>query len=105
MKPMEQRLGEATQRQREALEKLVEALQLLDNRQSSEDQDQSQNQNQDQNQDTQQNQQQPSEAQPQPSQNMNAAQMLQAIRDREAQRRDAKRSRAPLVSGGVEKDW
>ncbi|MCR9296094.1 MAG: VWA domain-containing protein [bacterium] len=95
-------LEEASQAEQQALIKLLQALQLLDDPQ----QDQNQNQQDNQQQDSQQQQQdsQPQDAEQQPSQNMNAAQMLQAIRDREAQRRDEKK-RAAAVSGGVEKDW
>jgi hypothetical protein len=36
---------------------------------------------------------------------MNAAQMLQAIREREAQRRQEKQANVAAGSGNVDKDW
>ncbi|MFN3189285.1 MAG: VWA domain-containing protein [Aureliella sp.] len=88
-----------------ALQKLVEALQLLDQQQSGDNQDQQQQQQQQQSDESQKQDQQQSPQQQQPEQNMSASQMLQAIRDREAKRREEKQRANALTSGGVEKDW
>lgn len=88
---------EVFEHQEEALQKLLEALKRLEDQQSGQEQDDSSGTQDDSPQD------QP-QTQPQQPQNMNAEQMLQAIRDREAQRRKAKQAQA-LGSGGVEKDW
>lgn len=85
-----------------ALQKLAEALQLLDDRQSGQDQNQQQDQQENQQNEQQQDQQ---EQQSEQQQNMNAQQMLQAIRDREAERRKDKQKVNAAASGGVEKDW
>ena len=95
---------EISDSQTQALQKLVEALELLDQQQDQDDQQQGQQQNENDQQQDQQEQQQ-NQSQPQQQQQMNAEQMLQAIRDREAQRREDKNSRAVLSSGAVEKDW
>lgn len=95
-------LETANDSQRGALQKLIEALQLLDDRQSGQDQNQDQNQDQQQD-DSQQDGEQANS--PSPSQNMDAGQMLQAIRDREAQRRQDQQRAQALSSGSVEKDW
>lgn len=93
-------LDKIRESQNTALQKLAEALALLDQQQQNDDQQENdQQQNQDQNQQQQQNQQ-----NEQQQQNMSANQMLQAIRDREAQRRKEKQQQV-LGSGGVEKDW
>ncbi len=87
--------------QGEALNKLLEALALLDqNHQPPNQQQQQQNQQQ------QQDQQQQQEQQDQKrQQQMNANQLLQMIRDREAQRRKDKKQKAISSSGAVDKDW
>lgn len=77
-----------------ALQKLMEAISLLDQNQNDD-----QNQNQDQNQDQQQQ-----KEQKEKQQNLNANQLLQLIRDREAKRRKDKKQRA-ASQGAVEKDW
>ena len=87
--------------QSDALEKLLEALKLLDENQ---DQDQNdENQQQQDQQDEQQNQDQQEEQQRQ-QQEMSAQQLLQLVRDREAKRRKDKQKRGVGV-GNVEKDW
>lgn len=95
---------EISDSQIQALQKLLEALELLDQQQEQDDQQQDQQQNENDQQEDQQEQQQ-NQSQPQQQQQMNAEQMLQAIRDREAQRREEKNRRAVLSSGAVEKDW
>ncbi len=86
--------------QKQALENLLQALALLDENQNEQNQDQQQ-QNQDQQQsESQQNEQQQRDQQ----QQMNAQQLLQLIRDREAQRRKSKQRRR-ADSRPVEKDW
>lgn len=94
---------ETTQRQTTALEKIAEALRLLDDSQQNEqpDQQQQQQNQQDQQQDEQQEQEQDQQQQ---QQNMDASQLLQLIRDREAQRRKDRQQRA-YRGGGAEKDW
>ncbi len=89
--------------QQDALEKLAEALALLDDQQSGQNQNpqQNQQQNQEQSQQDEQSQDQANK----PPQNMNANQMLQAIRDREAERRREKNNRSAASAGGVERDW
>ncbi len=92
-------LHSASQEQQTALQKLAEALALLDEP-PPENQDSGQNQQQPQ----QQEQSDPQESS-QPPQNMNAEQMLQAIREREANRRQEKKPSNTMSSGTVEKDW
>lgn len=92
----------ALTQQQIAFEKLLEALKLLDDRQSPQNQDQ---QNQDQQQQDQNQDQQQQQPQEQQQQNMDANQMLQAIRDREAQRRRDKQEAQAVGSAGVDKDW
>jgi hypothetical protein len=104
-----------TAQQMTALEKLIEALAQLDEQESGES-----DQNQDQNSDNPENSEQPAdssdqeqqsasaednEREEQSQQRMSAAQMLQAIRDREAQRREEKNARQAVGSATVEKDW
>lgn len=92
------KLSEASQQQQIALEKLLEALALLDDPPPPD-----QNQNQDSSQQPQpQEQEQPQDSQ---QQNMNAEQMLQAIREREANRRQEKKPSNAMSTGSVEKDW
>ena len=94
------KLKDITASQNSALQKLAEAIQLLDEKNDDQqDQDQQQQQNQEQDQ-----QQQESEQQQQQQNQMNAEQLLQMIRDREAERRKDKQKRA-AGSGGVDKDW
>ncbi len=95
---------EITQQQQTALQKLVEALALLDQSQQpppQQQQQQDQNQQQQQQQDSHDQQSQDQQQQ----QNMSVNQLLQLIRDREAQRREKKQQRAQVPSGRVEKDW
>ncbi len=93
----QQRLESVLENQREALAKLLEALALLDNQQNGQDDQPQPSSSEEQNP-------QPQSSPPQ-QQNMNAEQMLQAIRDREAQRRKDKSQANALGSGAVEKDW
>lgn len=102
-----------------ALERLAEALQVLEPpQQNPPDQDQQDEQNSDdqQSQDGQGEgeQEQPSSAEnqngesapeEQKTQNMTAEQMLQAIRDREARRRDEQQKARVMSSGQVDRDW
>ncbi|MCA9131364.1 MAG: hypothetical protein KDB22_29980, partial [Planctomycetales bacterium] len=88
--------------QTEALTRLAEALQILDESQSSEQPNTDESKG-DQQQEQQQNQ--GSSEEPQQQQDMNASQMLQAIRDRESQRRHEKNKHAATDSRSVEKDW
>jgi hypothetical protein len=91
-----------TAQQAIALQKLIEALAILD--QSPPDQqqqDQQDQQNQQEQQQDQQNQQEQSAQQ----QNLSANQLLQLIRDREAQRREEKKQRQRSSASGVDKDW
>jgi len=90
-----------TQQQRQALDKLAAALALLDQSQQPPDEQQPQDQNQ-----QQQEQSQGSEDQQrQQQQNMSASQLLQLIRDREAQRREDQKQKVPPPRGAVDKDW
>ncbi len=91
-----------TAQQAIALQKLVEALAILD--QSPPDQKQQDQQDQ-QNQQEQQQEQQNQQEQSAQQQNMSANQLLQLIRDREAQRREEKKRRQPSSASGVDKDW
>lgn len=95
-KPFEKIRGQ----QQEALEKLLEALALLD--ESPPQQQQSSDQQQD-DQQSSQDQQQQDRAEQQPD--MSAQQLLQLIRDREAQRRDDKKKRATSAATGADRDW
>ncbi len=89
-----------TGQQRQALEKLAEALALLDKSQQPQNQQGPQDQNQ-----QQESQNQESENQARQQQNLSANQLLQLIRDREAQRRDDKKQPMRASGSGVEKDW
>ena len=91
-----------TGQQRQALEKLAEALALLDKSQQPQNQQGSEDQNQNQQQES---QNQESENQARQQQNLSANQLLQLIRDREAQRRDDKKQPMRASGSGVEKDW
>lgn len=84
--------------QQTALQKLLEALELLDPPQSQE-------QNSPQQQPQQQPQDKSDEKTEATPQNMDAEQMLQAIREREANRRRERQPQHPTSAGGVEKDW
>ena len=91
-------LESARNRQDEALEKLAEAIALLVPPQQQQNDDQQQNQQQDQQDENQQNQEQD---QPQ----IDPRRLLQAVRDREAQRRREKSKQGQTRRGAVEKDW
>lgn len=93
-------LESARQSQAESLKKLLQALRLLQPEQHKPDQQQ-QNQNQDQDQ---QKQQQKQQQQKQQQQNLSAKQLLQLIRDREAERRKDKKNNAAREAP-VDKDW
>jgi hypothetical protein len=93
-----------TEQQRQSLEKLAAALALLDQSQPPPNQQDSQDKKQEQKQ-PQESQNQQSENQPREQQNMSANQLLQLIRDREAQRREDKKQPMRMPPGGVEKDW
>ena len=93
-------LESARQSQAESLKKLLQALTLLQPEQNKPDQQQ-QNQNQDQDQ---QKQQQQKQQQKQQQQNLSAKQLLQLIRDREAERRKDKKKNAAREAT-VDKDW
>ncbi len=87
--------------QDEAFEQLKKALDLLLPPESSQNDQQNQQSEE---------QQQASEPQPAPAQEknqqkMNMNQLLQMIRDRDAQRRDEKEKQQPMGSAPVEKDW
>ncbi len=86
--------------QQTALQKLAEALKQLDDQQ-----DQNQNQNQDQQQDQQQQESDEQQQQRQQQQNLDTNQLLQLIRDREAQRRMERQRVQAAASGTVDKDW
>lgn len=92
--------GPARKSQDEALQKLVEALALLNppqpEQQNQQDQDQ---QGEDQQGDKQQQQQE------QQTQGADPSRALQAVRDREAQRRRDRENRQRLTQDPVEKDW
>jgi uncharacterized protein YegL len=96
----ENRFDAAASRQSEALASLLEALRLLDNPPPPpEDSDQNggdgeQQQDQETQQESAQNQ-----------QSMSASQLLQLIRDREAERRKERRKQADAARSPVEKDW
>ena len=90
------RIGEY---QRTAFEKLLEALALLDDPQDQNQQGNQQQQQPPQDQKDEQQQQQ------QQQQNLNVNQLLQLIRDREAQRRRDRQRDAGASTGTVEKDW
>jgi len=91
-------LGAARKSQDEALQKLVEALTLLNPPQP----DQQNQQDQDQQGDGQQKEKQ--QKQPQ-TQGTDPSRALQAVRDREAQRRRDRENRQRLTQEPVEKDW
>ncbi len=95
----EKPLAAAQEQQATSLDNLLQALALLDENQPQNQQSQGQDQQQQQQQQDQQDQQQ------QQQQQMNANQLLQLIRDREAQRRQDKKQRAPVSGGTVDKDW
>lgn len=90
-------LGEVAAEQQTALQKLLEALELLDPQQSD-----NQNQQQQQQQQPQEKSDEQMESTPQ---NMDAEQMLQAIREREANRRRERQPQQATSASGVEKDW
>ncbi len=90
-------LESAAADQQTAWQKLLDALQLLVPPQS-----QNQNQQQQQQQQPQDKSDEKTESQPQ---NMDAEQMLQAIREREANRRRERQPQGAASAGGVEKDW
>jgi hypothetical protein len=92
-------LGAARKHQDEALKKLVEALALL-NPPHQDQQDQQDQQNQDQ-----QGQGHQAGQQPQDQQGADPSRALQAVRDREAQRRHDRENRQRLAQEPVEKDW
>jgi hypothetical protein len=91
-------LGAARKSQDEALQKLVEALALLNPPQP----EQQNQQDQDQQGEGQQGQQQ---QQQQQTQGADPSRALQAVRDREAQRRRDRENRQRLTQESVEKDW
>ena len=86
-----------------ALQKLLEALAILD--QSPPNQQQQQQQQDQQNQQEQQQDQQNQQEQSAQQQNLSANQLLQLIRDREAQRREEKKQRQRSPASSVDKDW
>ncbi|OYP38142.1 VWA domain-containing protein [Rhodopirellula sp. MGV] len=89
--------------QGQALQKLFEALQLL---QPPQNNDQNQDQNDQQQQDqSQQEQQQNQQQQQQGQQQMDPSRVLQAVRDREAQRRKERERTQNAGQVPVEKDW
>ncbi|MFK7738148.1 MAG: VWA domain-containing protein [Pirellulaceae bacterium] len=100
----EKRKSTIFQPQSIAFQKLLEALQLLDDQQSN-DNSENQEQNDDQQEPDSQDSEQRQSPEPNESRDMNSAQMLQAIRDREAQRREDKNKSQAVSNGGVEKDW
>jgi len=89
-----------------ALARLLEALELLSppQQQSGEDQQQDQDQEQQQQRDQQQEQQNAGEPE-QKKQEADPSQMLQEVRDREAERRREKAKRNPRGFDTVERDW
>ncbi len=94
-------LKSTIEQQQIAVQKLLEALELL-----NDPKDDGQDPNQGQQNQPQQERAEPDEQQsPSPPQNMNAEQMLQAIREREANRRQEKQPHAKSANGSVEKDW
>ncbi len=96
----DKRLSAALTSQDDSLQKLAEAIALLDQQQKN---DQNKQQNQ-QDKEQQQQEQEKDKQQKQQQRNMSAQQLLQAIRDREAERR--KRKHRPAASAGtVGKDW
>ena len=97
-KPFEDISGQ----QRQALEKLAEALALLD--QSPQPQNKQGEQDQEKNQ-SQESQNQDSKSPSPQQQNLSANQLLQLIRDRECTARDDKKQQTRAAAGGVEKDW
>ena len=93
--------GPVSQQQQTALEKIAEALALLDDSPP-----QHQNQGQDQQQQQQQEQQRDQQRQQeQQQQNLDANQLLQLIRDREAQRRKDRQRAIQAAASAVDKDW
>ena len=90
-------VDQARKHQDQALEKLVEALALL--------QPPEQNQQQNQQQQQQDQQQQGDQEEQKSEMGTDPARLLQAIRDREAERRREKERRAQLAREPVEKDW
>ena len=101
MRAAEPALDSVRKSQDKALEKLAEALQLLQPPDQQQDQDDSQQDQQQQPDQGQKGQ----DSQPQPQQGMSAQQLLQLIRDREAQRRENQNKRAAARREPVEKDW
>lgn len=97
--PDENGFDAAASRQSEALDSLLEALRLLDNPPPpSEDADQNGDGEQQQDQDAQQDS-------AQDQQSLSASQLLQLIRDREAERRKDRKKQAEAARSPVEKDW
>ena len=90
--------------QREALQKLLEALELLSENQQDDQEDNSQNQ-QDQGDQEQSDDQQSNGEQQREQQQMNAEQLLQLIRDREAERRRDRQRGNVIGGGGTDRDW
>ncbi|QDV24309.1 VWA domain-containing protein [Aureliella helgolandensis] len=87
-----------------ALEKLLAALELLNQAQQSEPPPQPEENQSGEDENQEQQKPQP-DGDAQQQQNMNSSQMLQAIREREAQRRVEKQRHNTVRSGGVDKDW
>lgn len=85
-----------------ALQKLLEALALLDQQPPDKQQQQDQKDQQQQSSDKDKQDKQDQSAQ---QQNLSANQLLQLIRDREAQRREEKKQRQRMSEPGVDKDW
>jgi hypothetical protein len=103
MEEAEPALKPARQEQDKALEKLTEALALLVPPEQQQQQDRQDQQQQDQQQDNQ--EQQDDQQQKQQQAGMDPARLLQAIRDREAQRRKERSRRQPASMEPVDKDW
>ncbi len=91
-------LGTARKSQDEALQKLVEALALLNPPQPNQQNQQDQGQQGE-------GQQGQEKQQPQGTQGVDPSRALQAVRDREAQRRRDRENRQRLTQEPVEKDW
>ncbi|MCP4700045.1 MAG: VWA domain-containing protein [Gammaproteobacteria bacterium] len=95
-------LDDIRKQQDEAMEKLLEAVALLEPPQQQ-DQQQDQQQQQEQQQDNKQGEQE--KEQEQPKQTDDLRQLLQGVRDREAQRREDQEKNRPGSYEPVEKDW
>lgn len=96
-------LKKTQQNQSQALEKLAQALKLLKQKQQQQQQQQPRNKPPSTKKKPQQGGQKKQRKQKQ--QRMNTSQLLQLIRDREAERRESKKRRAPAGSVPVDKDW